>query len=76
MVVVKVEINRSVVAVMVGRLEHLFIETLTFISRILICIVIVGNIAILLFKCFIYCYETKFYLLFLISTNVVDCYVV
>ena len=70
---VTVVVDRSIVG---GQLEHLFIETLMFISRILICTVIVGHIAILLFKCFIPCHELIFNLLFFTSTNVVDCYVV
>ena len=53
---VTVVVDRSMVA---GRLEHLFIETLMFISRILICTVVVDNVVILLFKCVMPCYETK-----------------
>ena len=56
-VVVTVVVDDSVVA---GRLEHLFCETFMFISRILICTVIVGTIAILLFKCFIPFHELIF----------------
>ena len=46
-------VGSSGLVVLVGQLEHSFIETLTFTSRILICTVIAGNIAILLFKCII-----------------------
>ena len=53
-------VYRSVLVVVVGRFEQLFIETLTFISRILICTVVAGNIAILLFNCVIPCKETDF----------------
>ena len=60
MAVKTVVVYLSVLLLVVGRLEHLFVETLTFMSRILICTVIAGNIAILLIKCFIPCHELIF----------------